>query len=292
MLVWMAPALAGALFHAVTAVAAAHAAAAVPIALVAQYGPAGELENLGATVIGAISDLVLATVAGFALARLMVSARVPWSWAALAGFAAAAGHAMSLGALVSWVPLVGSIGWRTAALGAWVAAWRAASAQHAQASEQSGLLGRAGCRRTPAEVLALAWRLALPASAVVARGLWASTQRRAADGGCGSARWSVRAVAILRTALASLPHRPGATGASGGIVLGQTAGRRPVVVPARHTVVVGASGAGKTVTMRRILSVASATMGMVVVDGKGDVELAADLERLAARSRSRTRHRP
>ena len=67
-----------------------------------------------------------------------------------------------------------------------------------------------------------------------------------------------------------------------GFLIGVTReGCRGVTVPARHIVVVGATGVGKTVTIRRILSQASVDMGLIAVDGKGDPELERDLERLA-----------
>ena len=56
---------------------------------------------------------------------------------------------------------------------------------------------------------------------------------------------------------------------------------RPVRVPARHVIVVGATGSGKTVTLRRMLAEAATSMGIVAVDGKGDPELERDIERAA-----------
>jgi hypothetical protein len=78
------------------------------------------------------------------------------------------------------------------------------------------------------------------------------------------------------------PWSADATAAHGDFLVGVTCeGRRAVSLPARHTVVVGATGVGKTVTIRRILSQATDAMGLIAVDGKGDPELERDLERLA-----------
>lgn len=77
----------------------------------------------------------------------------------------------------------------------------------------------------------------------------------------------------------------GAGHAASGFCIGRTCDRRvPFHIPARHTIVVGATGAGKTVTMRRVLASAAAGMGVVAVDGKGDTELERDVERFARES--------
>jgi Cdc6-like AAA superfamily ATPase len=97
------------------------------------------------------------------------------------------------------------------------------------------------------------------------------------------------AAATLRRILTTGPGKrlarignTAAASAEGGFHIGVTReGGRGVSVPARHTVVVGATGVGKTVTIRRILSQASADMGLIAIDGKGDPELERDLERLA-----------
>jgi predicted ATPase len=76
----------------------------------------------------------------------------------------------------------------------------------------------------------------------------------------------------------------GAEGGAGSerLLLGYGVGHgRPVCLPARHTLVVGATGSGKTVTMRRLLQLATRGMGVVAVDGKGDPELEHDLARFA-----------
>ncbi len=84
---------------------------------------------------------------------------------------------------------------------------------------------------------------------------------------------------------ARVPSRWRGENAAGRLLVGETCRtRRPVWVPPRHAVLVGATGAGKTMTMRRILGEAVKTMGAVVVDGKGDPELERDLERFAVTS--------
>jgi len=59
-----------------------------------------------------------------------------------------------------------------------------------------------------------------------------------------------------------------------GIAIGWEVERgREVRIPLRHTVVVGASGSGKTVTLSTILREAAPSHGLVVIDGKGDPDL-------------------
>ncbi len=77
----------------------------------------------------------------------------------------------------------------------------------------------------------------------------------------------------------------------GGLVLGHDERWRRVVVPfgcaggGIHTLVVGATGSGKTVTQSHIaVSAIAAGMGAVVVDPKGDAALRRQLARAAARA--------
>ncbi|MHB8491657.1 MAG: type IV secretory system conjugative DNA transfer family protein, partial [Solirubrobacteraceae bacterium] len=67
-----------------------------------------------------------------------------------------------------------------------------------------------------------------------------------------------------------------------GLLIGQVVGgHSDVCIEPRHTLVIGATGSGKTVTLRRLMQEATRTMGVVAVDGKGDPELASDLQRFA-----------
>ncbi|HLI31162.1 MAG TPA: type IV secretion system DNA-binding domain-containing protein [Solirubrobacteraceae bacterium] len=59
-------------------------------------------------------------------------------------------------------------------------------------------------------------------------------------------------------------------------------GRR-LRIPIAHTVVIGATGAGKTVTLRTLLSAGALSHGVIAVDGKGDPALADALARAALR---------
>ena len=113
--------------------------------------------------------------------------------------------------------------------------------------------------------------------------------RSITDGATRSSLVALLGVATLRriftagsASRASRLARSDSAPAEKGFLIGVTReGCRGVTVPARHTVVVGATGVGKTVTIRRILSQASVEMGLIAVDGKGDPELERDLEQLA-----------
>jgi energy-coupling factor transporter ATP-binding protein EcfA2 len=80
------------------------------------------------------------------------------------------------------------------------------------------------------------------------------------------------------------------------VVVGHTIpGNRPICVPlqafTQHTLVVGATGAGKTNTLLHLIqALLPRACGLVVVDGKNDPGLAERLEVLAARDGRRFRH--
>jgi len=74
--------------------------------------------------------------------------------------------------------------------------------------------------------------------------------------------------------LAKAPWTNRAQSDRDGVLLGRSlANGRPVRLPLRHTVIVGASGSGKTVTVATLVRRAAVDHGLVVVDGKGDPAL-------------------
>ncbi len=305
MLTSIALALAGAchVAAALTGIAASWVAP-VTAGLFSQYAPAGEVEHLGGLLVGGAFDLVLAVLGGCLAARVMHAARIHWSWAAVAGVAALTVHALGLGGVVSGLPLLGRVGWHSAVIGASIAAWRGARLQRAQEAQQSGLASGV-YMHTPAAAVRALWLAGLPvghrAVAAISKRVAASTAPsgepvlagRLPD---GTHRFLLRCAGWLGTAvggigmLVSAARRATEAGrgfggdqsiGEGSVLLGTDDHGGAVSVPTRHSVVVGASGAGKTVTMRRMLGVASAHMGVVAIDGKGDAELEADLQRFA-----------
>jgi hypothetical protein len=210
-----------------------------------------EVERVARSVSGGVGRVALAALAGCAAARLFRARRIRSGWAffALGLFVLAdARGAVSL----SRLPLVGALG----VGGVMLALVIACIVNRSRDLDEGPRRGaRAGVtRRTRAlrdAVLASATARFAPL-----------VERRA------------RIRELLRRR-----NRPR------GICIGRTcAGRRRFTIPTRHTLVVGATGAGKTVTMRSVLAAAVARMGAVVVDGKGDAELEHDLERFARES--------
>jgi hypothetical protein len=174
--------------------------------------------------------------------------RLHWSWALVALGVLVIVCAADSGALndLPIVGILGALGALLAALSAAAASWRWQLAERGPGAWRSW---GSDHRSAPGDVVRLA-----------ARRLRASRR----DHGASWWPW----------------HRRAAV--AGSFLLGTTCDRRrAVTIPARHTLVVGATGAGKTVTLRSVLAQAMDRMGVVVVDGKGDPELERDLERLA-----------
>lgn len=134
----------------------------------------------------------------------------------------------------------------------------------------------------PAPLLALAWLLA-------ARG---ARRRHRVDldvGGerAGAARQAIRPLAAVRRALARIGAARPPRLAGGRLLLGLQRDGRSVAIPfgpgrSGHTLVVGATGSGKTVTQTAIAAGAvEAGLAVVAIDPKGDPDLREQL-RLAA----------
>jgi hypothetical protein len=190
-----------------------------------------------------------AALTGWVLARLICARRLHWSWPTICLGAGACAYLAGLGWLLTALPPAGALGGPGVLLAVLVAA-RASYCWQLAAAESGGPLDSLRqARHRPADLLFA---------------LLEHVPDRIVE----------RASALAR-------HRDG-RGARGDLLLGHTWDRRRAVwIPARHTIVVGATGAGKTVTMRGLLAAAAVGMGAVVVDGKGDPALEEDLERLA-----------
>lgn len=226
--------------------------AGATLAAATLIGPPG---GSGGTVAGGAEALAGELLAG--LARLLIAAVVGWL-VAEALHRHAVGSRLPERALACCVVLV--LAGAGAALGALPVAGALGTPgvllAVAAAARRSGAL-RAAARVWGEDEAAREWPWPSPAALAQLASRIVATAR-----GCPSTRLS----------------RP-----SSGLLVGRGAPRGgPVRIAAGHTLVVGATGAGKTVTVRRILHEASLRMGVVAVDGKGDADLERDLERLAA----------
>ncbi|MDE3069274.1 MAG: DUF853 family protein [Acidobacteriota bacterium] len=213
------------------------------------YRPAAAAEHLATGLVASALHLALALSLGWALARAIHVRRLHWSWARVALGACLLLYALGLDHVLAAMPLLGVAG-APGALAATITAMRL-SRRWALAEEAPGgcdaLAG--GERLRPAQAL----------SSLVAR----LRSFGARGSGCERATPAVAHRLVLGT-------RPGT--------------RRAVSIEPRHTVVIGATGSGKTVTLRRIMDEATRTMGAIAVDGKGDAELASDIARFAQQS--------
>jgi hypothetical protein len=195
--------------------------------------------------LGAVSlRLALAASLGWLAAYLIHVRRIHWRWAALAAAASLALCVAGHGALLARVPLVGALGAPGLVI-AWAIATRLSRQWQAAEAEVGGQCPDG--RLMPSDVLR---RLRRPLGEVAARRIGPARKRLAGD--------------------------------RDGLLIGRTPVRSlPVRIPPRHTIVLGATGSGKTMTLRRILQQATRTAGVIAVDGKGDQALAADLARFA-----------
>jgi hypothetical protein len=230
-----------------TALRTVYAVAQAQIGGGSEYPPARELEQVGHLAMGLLWRAALAVCLGWAVARA-VRRHLHWSWGFVALGACVVACLGASGGLAA-VPLIGALGTPGVLLAALVATARARALQVAAQPAAGGSVAQAPPRHAPCGLLEALVRL-LPTG--------------------------------LRERVARV-SRKGPDAAAGALFLGTVcAGRRSFGIPARHTLVVGATGAGKTVTVRRVLAEASTSMGVVVVDGKGDPELERELARLAS----------
>jgi Type IV secretion-system coupling protein DNA-binding domain len=252
-----------------------------------QYAPAREIEHCGRLLLSAGLHVMVALLVGWVGARVIHARRLHWSWGAIA-FAVCAGICvLRLGGLLAALPLIGALGApgilvATLAGTHWSRRW-----QFAEDQSEGAVARVAEERSRPAEALqgigaetlsALGSRRFFRRVCVAVAGAQLARHGRRAGSAKRCARLERRHVALFN-------KRAAAAAGDGWMQLGFTLRRaRPIRIAVGHTVVLGATGSGKTVTMRRVLALATETMGVVAVDGKGDLELEHDLERFARKS--------
>jgi Type IV secretion-system coupling protein DNA-binding domain len=252
-----------------------------------QYAPAREVEHNGRVLLSGGLHLMLALLAGWMSARVIHALRLHWSWGMVA-FAVCAGVCiLHMGWLLAELPMLGALGAPGVLIAVLAATHLSRRWQSAEERSEGVAATLAVERVRPAEPLqrlrdaflslhSVRSFLRRPRTESAPRRLtrirsWAGTRKRCA-------RLIGRSAAIFSTRAEAAARR-------GRLPLGFTLRRsRTVSIPLGHTVVLGATGSGKTVTMRRILALATETMGVVAVDGKGDHELEHDLEHLARKT--------
>jgi RecA/RadA recombinase len=266
----------------------------------AHYGPARQLEALGETVAMGLWHLLLATALGWAAAVLMRTRAAPARPAAVVLCLLVLIDLAGFGGLLGDLPLIGSLGAPALILAAAVAVrterrWERAAAEE---FEEAGILAAASARAAPKPGVARLLAGVRETLGVLAGRMFTGRDGRERSGprtgegrcdGCSLAGTLIPVLARARRSVVRLAARLAAgrterevTVPAGSLLLGQEVGSRGAVgVPLGHAVVVGATGSGKTVTLRRIVASATPHMGVVAVDGKGDPALERDLERLA-----------
>jgi energy-coupling factor transporter ATP-binding protein EcfA2 len=211
-------------------------------------------------------------LAGWLLGGLLARTSLARGRSALAlGGAAAAALALAPAGLLAAVPLLSSAGSLAAILGALVAL----------APGRDPLAGQLAAGEPRTRDFAL-----LGASA---RALGAALVKIGARGACALRGYdalvgAVQAIERIAMALFGATRGAGANRSRSELLLGRElcSGRR-VRIPIAHTLVIGATGAGKTVTLRSLVGAGARTHGVIALDGKGDPDLAEALARAAAR---------
>jgi Type IV secretion-system coupling protein DNA-binding domain len=217
-----------------------------------QSGQARAVGHAGLLIAYDSLHLLAGVFVGWALAHLIRASRPHWNWTTVALVAGLGLYLLALARSLGLAALAGALGTPGALMACLVAARVSRRSQLAGAESSGSPSSAHVTSRLRADVL----RALCPPMAV---------------------RIARRAVVLLERARLRAP--------AGGFLLGHTCdGRRPAWIPARHTIVVGATGAGKTMTMRNVVAEATVSMGAVIVDGKGDPELERHLTQLAQAS--------